>query len=145
MEDRYDLKRFVAAQAPVFDVVRTELIAGRKRSHWMWFIFPQLKGLGSSPTARAYGIDSLAEARAYLAHELLGARLRECTRLTTAVEGRTIEAIFGYPNHLKFRSSMTLFAQAAADAAQAAPFRAALEKYFAGEEDPRTREMLASG
>ena len=145
MEDRYDLKRFVAAQAPVFDAVRTELTAGRKRSHWMWFIFPQLKGLGSSPSAHAYGIDSLAEARAYLDHELLGARLRECTQLVNAVEGRTVEAIFGYPDHLKFRSCMTLFAHAAPDAGQAGAFRAALERYFAGEEDPRTREMLASG
>jgi uncharacterized protein (DUF1810 family) len=145
MEDRYDLRRFVAAQAAVYDAVRTELTAGRKRSHWMWFVFPQLKGLGSSPTARAYGIDSLAEARAYLEHELLGARLRECTQLANAVEGRTIEAIFGYPDHLKFRSCMTLFAHAAPDAGQAVPFCAALEKYFAGEEDLRTREMLASG
>ena len=145
MQDRYDLERFVTAQQPVYDAVRTELEAGRKRSHWMWFIFPQLKGLGFSSTARAYGIDSLAEARAYLNHSLLGARLRECTQLTNAVEGRTVEAIFGYPDHLKFRSCMTLFARAAPDPAQAAPFCAALEKYFAGEEDPRTHAMLTAG
>jgi uncharacterized protein (DUF1810 family) len=145
MEDRYDLARFVAAQEPVYDAVRAELAAGRKRSHWMWFIFPQLKGLGSSATALFYGIATPAEARAYLEHEVLGARLRECTQLTVAIEGRSIEGIFGYPDHLKFRSCMTLFAHAAAQPGAAEPFRAALEKYFAGEEDPRTREMLAAG
>ena len=144
MEDRFDLGRFVAAQEPVYDSVCAELAEGRKRSHWMWFIFPQLKGLGFSPTARLYGIATPAEARAYLRHELLGARLRECTQLAVAVEGRSIEGIFGYPDHLKFRSCMTLFAHAAGDAGAAQPFRVALEKYFAGEEDPRTREMLAT-
>src|SRR5215475_2155661 len=123
MEDRHDLARFVAAQQAVYATVRKELASGRKRSHWMWFIFPQLKGLGSSSTAQLYGIASLAEARDYLDHELLGARLRECTQLANAVEGRTVEAIFGYPDHLKFRSCMTLFAHAADDGGEATPFR----------------------
>jgi uncharacterized protein (DUF1810 family) len=136
------LQRFLDAQGPVFARVCTELLAGRKRSHWMWFIFPQLQGLGSSHTARFFALGSLAEARAYLAHEVLGERLRQCTRLVNEIEGHGIEAIFGYPDHLKFRSSMTLFARAAGDAAAAAPFREALRKYFAGEEDPLTRERL---
>jgi len=133
-----------------------ELRRGRKQSHWMWFIFPQLQGLGSSPTARHYAIASLEEARAYLAHEVLGERLRECTRLVNGIEGRTIEEIFGYPDHLKFRSCMTLFERAAVDpghgagtvsagdAGGAQVFREALGKYFAGEEDPLTLELLTS-
>jgi uncharacterized protein (DUF1810 family) len=144
MDNGYALTRFVAAQAPLFDRVRAELAAGRKESHWMWFVFPQLGGLGSSPTARQYGIASLVEARAYLAHELLGERLRECTRLVNRVQGRTIEEIFGYPDYLKFRSCMTLFARAAGDAASAQMFREALGKYFAGEEDPLTLRLLTS-
>jgi uncharacterized protein (DUF1810 family) len=141
MEDPYDLERFVRAQQPVFEQVCVELAAGRKRSHWMWFIFPQLRGLGSSPTARRYAIGSLAEARAYLAHPLLGERLRACTQLVNRVEGRSAQAIFGHPDELKFRSSMTLFARAAAGGRE--PFDAALAKYFAGEEDGLTRELLA--
>ena len=140
MDDPYDLERYVRAQDPVFAQVCAELGAGRKQSHWMWFIFPQLRGLGSSPMAERYAIGSLAEARAYLAHPLLGERLRTCTRLVNRVEGRTAQAIFGYPDYLKFRSSMTLFARAAADASQ--PFDEALAKYFAGEPDPLTRELL---
>ena len=124
----------------------------------MWFIFPQFQGLGSSPTARHYAISSLGEARAYLAHPLLGARLRECTALVNGLEGTTAQAVFGYPDYLKFRSSITLFAYAAAElvdpgagaiaaaAARERPFATALRKYFAGEEDPLTRERLtASG
>ena len=118
----------------------------------MWFVFPQLAGLGSSPTAQHYAIVSLAEARAYLAHPLLGARLRECTALVIGLEGTTAQAIFGYPDDLKFRSCMTLFAHAsaagersvtAADPGSAQqPFVSALRKYFAGEEDPLTRKLL---
>ena len=156
MDDRYDLTRFVAAQEPLFDRVRAELAAGRKESHWMWFVFPQLQGLGSSATARRYALASVEEARAYLAHPVLGARLRECTRLVNGIEGRTIEEIFGYPDHLKFRSCMTLFERAAVDpghgagtvsagdAGGAQVFREALGKYFAGEEDPLTLRLLTS-
>ena len=138
--DHYNLSRFVAAQTPVFSAVCAELAAGHKQSHWMWFIFPQLRGLGTSPMAQRYAIGSLAEARAYLAHPLLGERLRSCTRLVNRVEGRTVQAIFGYPDDLKFRSSMTLFSRAATDASE--PFGEALAKYFAGEADPLTRELL---
>ncbi len=114
MSDPHDLQRFVDAQNPVFDQVLSELQAGHKRSHWMWFIFPQIRGLGASPMANRYAISSIAEARAYLGHPILGPRLRECTRLVTEIEGRTIAEIFGYPDDLKFRSSMTLFAHATA-------------------------------
>jgi uncharacterized protein (DUF1810 family) len=144
MDDRYNLTRFVEAQDPLFARVRAELAAGCKESHWMWFIFPQLAGLGSSPTARRYAIASVAEARAYLAHPVLGARLRECTRLVNRIEGRTIEEICGYPDHLKFRSCMTLFACTAGEAGDGPLFREALRKYFAGEEDPLTRKLLTS-
>lgn len=158
----HNLERYVAAQEPVFAQVCAELAAGRKHSHWMWFIFPQLAGLGSSPTARLYAIGSLAEARAYLAHPLLGERLRACTRLVNAVQGRGVEEIFGYPDHLKFHSCMTLFAYAARERAlpgEAASarrddpaaraggpglFSAALQRYFAGEEDALTRQLLTS-
>ena len=155
MEDPYNLTRFVTAQQGVYARVLAELSAGYKQSHWMWFVFPQLEGLGSSPTARHYAIGSLAEARAYLAHPLLGARLSECTALVNGLEGKTAEAVFGYPDHLKFRSCMTLFAHAAgesagdrdsptADQATAAerPFTTALRRYFAGEEDLLTRDLL---
>jgi len=135
------LERFVAAQDPVFVQVCAELTAGHKQSHWMWFIFPQLRGLGSSPTAQRFGISSLEEARAYLAHPLLGERLLRCTGLVNRIEGRSAEEIFGYPDDLKFRSSMTLFAAAAA-AGASGPFRQALAKYFAAEEDSLTRELL---
>jgi uncharacterized protein (DUF1810 family) len=150
MDDPYDLTRYVQAQGPVFAHVCAELTAGHKRSHWMWFIFPQLKGLGSSPTAERYAIGSLEEARAYLAHPLLGERLRQCTQLVNRVEGRSAQAIFGYPDYLKFRSCMTLFACAAGageaaeggDAGANRVFSEALAKYFAGEADPLTRELL---
>jgi uncharacterized protein (DUF1810 family) len=144
MDDRYNLTRYVEAQEPLFARVRAELAAGCKESHWMWFIFPQLLGLGSSPSARRYAIASVAEARAYLAHPVLGARLRECTRLVNRIEGGTIEEIFRYPDHLKFRSCMTLFACAAGEAGDGPLFREALRKYFAGEEDPLTRKLLTS-
>ena len=140
MNDRYDLERFVKAQDPVFEQVCAELRAGRKRTHWMWFIFPQFKGLGHSETARKFAISSRQEAEAYLKHPILGPRLRTCTQLVIEVEGRSIEGIFGYPDDLKFHSSMTLFAGATADENQI--FKDALQKYFAGELDPLTTERL---
>jgi uncharacterized protein (DUF1810 family) len=112
-EDPYNLARFVDAQEPVYADVVAELRAGRKRTHWMWFVFPQIQGLGPSETAQWFAIRSLDEARAYLAHPVLGARLRECTRIVLDIEGRTASEIFGYPDDLKFRSSLTLFARAA--------------------------------
>jgi uncharacterized protein (DUF1810 family) len=139
MADPFNLQRFVDAQAPVYDQVLRELQAGRKRSHWSWFIFPQLQGLGSSPMATRYAIGSLAEARAYLAHPVLGPRLEACVALVNQVEGRSAEAILGPPDDLKFRSCVTLFAQAAPDRRV---FQDALDKYFAGEPDPRTLERL---
>lgn len=137
--DPYDLQRFVDAQDRVYATVIEELTEGRKRSHWMWFIFPQLRGLGSSPTAIRFGISSAAEARAYLAHELLGPRLRECARLVARVEGRSAEQIFGWPDEAKLRSSMTLFARAADHEED---FVAVLEKFYGGEEDPVTLARL---
>ena len=134
-----NLDRFVEAQAPVYDRALAELKAGRKQSHWMWFVFPQIACLGRSPMAQHYAIQNLAEARAYLAHPLLGARLRECTQAVLDVDGKTAHEIFGAPDDLKFRSSMTLFAQAAPDKNL---FRAALEKYFDGSADPLTVEKL---
>jgi uncharacterized protein (DUF1810 family) len=137
--DPYDLERFVTAQDPVFDEVCVQLRQGRKTGHWMWFIFPQLQGLGHSTMAWHFGISSLAEAEAYVRHPILGSRLRECTRLVNLTEGRSIDQIFGYPDNLKFRSSMTLFAQLTTENKV---FRVALEKYFHGREDPRTLERL---
>ena len=141
MNDQYQLHRFVDAQQAVFERVCAELRAGNKRTHWMWFIFPQIKGLGHSELARRYAISSLAEARAYLEHPILGNRLRECSRLVHAVDGRTIDEIFGYPDDMKFRSSMTLFGQASADNQV---FNDCLLKYFSGEPDPLTLSQLRS-
>ena len=138
-EDPHNLQRFLDAQDPVYAQVCSELRAGRKTSHWMWFIFPQIQGLGYSPLARKFAVSSLQEAQAYLDHPILGARLRECCRLVNLVEGRSIEEIFGYPDDLKFRSSMTLFAHAAADNQI---FLDALAKYFNGEFDPLTLDRL---
>lgn len=137
-DDRFDLQRFVDAQASVYAQVRAELAAGRKASHWMWFVFPQLRGLGRSATAQHYGLASAAEARAYWAHPLLGRRLAECTELVLAVDGRSAHEIFGSPDDLKFRSAMTLFAQATG----APLFARALLKYFDGRPDPRTLDLL---
>jgi uncharacterized protein (DUF1810 family) len=138
-DDPYDLQRFVNAQAPVYRQVLAELRDGTKRGHWMWFIFPQVAGLGHSPTARRFAISGRGEALAYLDHPLLGPRLRECTRAVTAVEGRTVGQIFGHPDDLKFHSSMTLFATVApADDA----FRQALGTYFDGKPDRLTLERL---
>jgi uncharacterized protein (DUF1810 family) len=133
------LQRFVDAQAPVYDTVLAELRAGRKRSHWMWFIFPQLDGLGHSAMARRYAIASLSEARAFLQHPVLGPRLEACSALVRDTQGVPIETILGPPDDLKFRSSMTLFAQAAPDSDV---FAACLRKYFGGVPDPRTLALL---
>ena len=134
--DPFDLKRFVDAQASVYRSVVEELRDGRKRSHWMWFVFPQLLGLGSSPMAVRYGISSLDEARAYLRHELLGPRLHECTRLVNQVQGRAIGEIFGSPDDLKLCSSMTLFARATDDNED---FVALLDEYYDGRQDEPDR------
>jgi len=139
--DPFDLQRFVDAQDRVYDTVLSELRGGRKRSHWIWFVFPQLRGLGRSGTAEHYGISSLDEARAYLAHPVLGHRLRECTGLVAAIDGRSVDEIFGWPDNLKVRSSMTLFAHATDDNSG---FRAVLDKFYDGEEDPATVELLNS-
>ena len=135
-----NLHRFLSAQAPTYDTVLAELRAGRKSSHWIWFIFPQIAGLGRSGTAQQFAIGSLDEAKAYLQHPTLGPRLRECTQLVLDVEGRSAEEIFGYPDHLKFRSCMTLFLTAAPDNAL---FNAALLKYFDGKPDQLTLDLLA--
>lgn len=143
MADPFNLNRFVSEQAAVFPRVLKELQAGEKRSHWIWFIFPQMKGLGHSSQSEYYGIGTLEEAAAYLRHPVLGERLRHCTRLVTQVEGRAISRILGYPDDLKFRSSMTLFARAAEEAGlDATEFNEALKKYFGGEGDPLTVAML---
>ena len=139
MDDQYDLQRFVDAQNPLYAEVCAELANGRKRSHWMWFVFPQIRGLGSSAMAQRFAISSLAEAQAYIRHAVLGERLRETTRLVNRVEGRSIEDIFGYPDYLKFRSSMSLFARATDDHQV---FDDALRKYFNGEADPDTLRLL---
>jgi uncharacterized protein (DUF1810 family) len=141
MDDPFDLQRFVAAQAPVMPQVLRELVAGRKQTHWMWFVFPQLRGLGSSAMATRYGITGLDEAKAFLAHPLLGARLRDGVGLVTAVEGRSAVEILGAVDAQKFRSCLTLFA--VADAAETC-FRAALDRFFDGEADGRTLELLNS-
>jgi uncharacterized protein (DUF1810 family) len=137
--DHHNLQRFVDAQCHVFENVCLELQEGRKKGHWMWFIFPQIEGLGYSPLARKFAISSREEADAYLNHPILGPRLRHCTRLITLVEGRSIDQIFGGPDDLKFHSSMTLFANATSDNQV---FRDALQKYFGGELDRLTLERL---
>ena len=139
ISDPYNLERFLQTQSFVYDDVIAELGPGMKRTHWMWFIFPQIAGLGSSPTAVRYAITSRKEAAAYLQHPVLGPRLRECTRLVNAVEGRSIDQIFGYPDDLKFHSSMTLFANATEDDEI---FRSAIKKYFNGEMDLNTIQRL---
>jgi len=138
-DNPYHLERFVAAQAPVWDEVVTELRRGAKNSHWMWFIFPQIKGLGHSYTAQQYAISARAEAEAYLRHPVLGPRLREATQLVLNVEGRSLHQIFGSPDDLKFCSSMTLFAHATADNQL---FLDALKKYCGGRFDPFTLQRL---
>ena len=139
MADPFNLERFVSAQAAVYPRVVEELQAGEKRSHWIWFIFPQMKGLGHSAQSEYYGIGSLEEAAAYARHPLLGPRLVECTQLINQIEGLAIRDILGPPDDLKFRSSITLFARAAEDATV---FNDALKKYFNGEADPLTLNLL---
>jgi len=134
------LERFVQAQSGVYDDALAEIKAGRKRSHWMWFVFPQIAGLGSSPTAQRYAVSGPDEAKAYLAHPVLGPRLTEISRALLAVEGRSAEQILGYPDDLKLRSSMTLFARVADDPAV---FEAVLERYYDGP-DRRTLDLLSS-
>jgi uncharacterized protein (DUF1810 family) len=138
--DPFNLERFVAAQAPVFEAVLAELRAGRKRTHWMWFIFPQVGGLGRSSTARFYGISSLEEARAYLAHPVLGPRLDQCTRITLESESPSLHAIFGAPDDLKFRSCMTLFSRAADDPNDV--YRQALDRWCDGRPVEQTLALL---
>ena len=137
--DPFNLRRFVEAQDRVYPAVLRELKAGRKESHWMWFVFPQISGLGASPTSAFYAIGSLDEARAYLAHPVLGPRLDECARLVVRVEGRTAREIFGAVDEVKLRSSMTLFARAVPERAA---FEACLQKYFAGAPDEATLAKL---
>jgi uncharacterized protein (DUF1810 family) len=135
----HSLQRFIEAQRGAYAQAETELRAGRKESHWMWYIFPQIEGLGQSAMAQKYAISSAAEAAQYLNHPELGKRLRECTGLVTAINGRSIEDIFGYPDYLKFQSSMTLFAHATKDNQV---FMEALRKYYRSEFDQRTVERL---
>jgi uncharacterized protein (DUF1810 family) len=136
------LADFVATQDPVYDQVVSELKAGRKRTHWMWFIFPQMTGLGFSTMARRFGIASKSEAKVYLSHDIVGPRLRECTQLLLDLPGKNISDILGYPDDLKFRSSMTLFAVVAPEETI---FAEALKKFFADEPDARTIELLHDG
>ncbi|HEX4766257.1 MAG TPA: DUF1810 domain-containing protein [Lichenihabitans sp.] len=140
--DPFDLDRFVTAQAPIYDTALVELEAGRKRSHWMWFVFPQLRGLGRSPTAQFYGLGSLEEARAYLDHPVLGPRLEQCTRAVTDGAGASLAAIFGSPDDMKFRSSMTLFDRAAG--ADGTLYRRALDRFCAGQPDEATLALLVA-
>ena len=142
MSDAHNLQRFVDAQEGVFPRVLAELAAGEKRSHWIWFVFPQIRGLGYSATAERYAIASRDEAAAYAAHDVLGPRLRQCTQLVLDVEGRSAAEVFGHPDDWKFRSSMTLFTACAEDGTI---FRSALEKYFAGAPDQRTLDILGQG
>lgn len=140
MQDPYHLGRFVEAQAGVYDTALSEFAHGRKMTHWMWFIFPQLIGLGSSPMAQHFAISGREEAFAYLSHSLLGARLVECTQTVTAHVDRSALSIFGNPDDLKFRSSMTLFEAVATDPS---PFRTAIERFFDGEPDRKTLRLLS--
>jgi uncharacterized protein (DUF1810 family) len=139
--DPFNLDRFVEAQEPIFATALDELRAGQKRSHWMWFVFPQLQGLGHSPLASFYGIASCDEAMAYLAHPVLGSRLILCTETVLAVKGRTLNDIFGSPDDLKFHSCMTLFAMASEESHDST-FRRAIDRYCDGRPDQRTLTLL---
>src|SRR5688572_16416775 len=139
MPDPFNLNRFIEAQDPVYARVCSELRAGRKTSHWMWFVFPQIKGLGFSSMAGKFAITSLDEARAYLGHPVLGPRLLECTRLVCEVKGKTIHQILGSPDDMKFRSCMTLFSRASEDDEV---FQEALNRFFDGEPDALTLERI---
>jgi len=136
--DCYSLSRFLDAQIGIYSQVLRGLRDGQKQSHWMWFVFPQLRGLGSSPTAQKYAIHSIDEANAYLEHPVLGARLRECTQLVNAIQGRPVDGIFSFPDNLKFQSCMTLFAEVSKETI----FIDALNKYFTGERDRKTLVFL---
>ncbi|MEM9544021.1 MAG: DUF1810 domain-containing protein [Cyanobacteria bacterium P01_E01_bin.42] len=138
--DPLDLNRFTIAQEGVYPRVLAELAGGRKRTHWIWYIFPQIVGLGESETTKFYAIKSKEEVREYLEHPILGKRLRECTEAVLAIQGRSISEIFAFPDDLKLKSSMTLFADFAEENS---PFCRVLEKYFAGERDEKTLEILA--
>jgi uncharacterized protein (DUF1810 family) len=140
MSDRYNLERFVEAQAGIMEQVCAELRAGQKRSHWMWFVFPQIRGLGSSEMATRYAISGREEARAYLDHPVLGPRLPECAGIVVGLEGKSAEEIFGYPDDLKFHSSMTLFAEVEGPSERV--FHKALKKYFGGKTDQGTLERI---
>lgn len=139
MPDPHDLERFVDAQSADYAHALAELRAGRKQNHWMWYVLPQMRGLGTSPMSRQYGIASLDEARAYLAHPVLGPRLRECVAVMNALPGNDPRAVLGPTDALKFRSCLTLFATVAPEEHA---FETALDKYFAGRPDPRTLELL---
>ena len=139
MDDPYNLQRFIEAEEPVYAQVCAELRQGRKTGHWMWFIFPQIRGLGSSETAQYFAIASRQEATAYAAHPVLGPRLRECAALVLQIDNKSVEQIFGYPDNLKFHSSVTLFARTTEDNQV---FLDALKKYFSGALDPQTLARL---
>jgi len=139
MTDPFDLQRFLDAQAPIYPRVVDELRRGQKQTHWMWFVFPQLAGLGHSAMAQRFAIGSREEAVAYLGHGVLGPRLRECTALVTAVEGRTAREILGSPDDVKFQSSMTLFGAVSSDP----EFSAAIAKFYGGKPDQRTLDLLS--
>jgi uncharacterized protein (DUF1810 family) len=139
LADPYDLERFVDAQDPVYPLVLEELHNGCKTGHWIWFVFPQVRGLGFSSTSQRFSIGSRQEAQAYLVHPVLGPRLRGCTQLVLEVEGKSIQQIFGSPDDMKFRSSMTLFAHATSDKEL---FLKALDKYYDGKFDPLTLERI---
>jgi uncharacterized protein (DUF1810 family) len=139
MDDPYDLQRLVRAQDVYFDAARDELRHGRKTSHWMWYVFPQIEGLGHSATTQKFATQSKAEALAYLAHPVLGRRLKECTEIVNGLEGRSAGGIFGSPDDMKFRSSMTLFNKVSPETRI---FKTALVKYFDGEPDRRTLERM---
>ncbi len=139
-DDRYDLNRFIGAQERVYDDVLSELKNGQKRSHWMWFIFPQIDGLAQSSTSKFYAVKSREEAIAYLNHPILGKRLNECAEAVLAVENRSASEIFGYPDDLKLKSSLTLFASVSDEQSV---FALLLDKYFGGERDLRTLKILA--
>jgi uncharacterized protein (DUF1810 family) len=142
MEDGFNLARFVEAQEGVIGQVCAELHAGQKRSHWMWFVFPQIRGLGSSEMAVKYALSGREEARAYLDHPVLGPRLHECAAIVVEMDGKSVEEIFGYPDNLKFHSSMTLFAEVEGPSERV--FHKALTKYFGGQADKATLERLAA-
>ena len=138
MTNTFDLNRFINAQDKVYDRVLAELKNGRKRSHWMWYIFPQLDGLAQSTTSKYYAIKSIEEVVAYLNHPILGARLKKCAETVHQIEGKTVSEIFGYPDDLKLKSSMTLFSQVADDSV----FLQVLDKYFQSEPDTKTLQLL---